>query len=275
MCTRSSIFSSRCPWRGPSTSRSGRNTLPSVPPATPPRASCATCARCWAPCWRRHAAHETDLSRDLGPCAVGVAQVRSERESSWPVQFRRASRISTSSTPGSARERGRRRESRPSRLALLRAGAAETTLSGLMAAMAAPGSNRNPSARREDGAAARRRRPPRRARGLRIGDAASDGAGRGRRADQEGVVAQASFLPAKKTACWSGSVMRAVSATRFRPAQRHGSPVAVNLIWLFEQTTSAANTTARSDRETDPQERCRERRRGGGVALLLRLATSG
>ena len=32
-------------------------------------------------------------------------------------------------------------------------------------------------------------------------------------------------------------VMHAVSQARFRPAQRHGTPVAVNLIWLFEQTT--------------------------------------
>ena len=31
--------------------------------------------------------------------------------------------------------------------------------------------------------------------------------------------------------------MQAVATTRFRPAQRHGTPVAVNLIWLFEQTT--------------------------------------
>ena len=36
---------------------------------------------------------------------------------------------------------------------------------------------------------------------------------------------------------WERRVMRAVSATRFRPAQHNGAPVAVNLIWLFEQTT--------------------------------------
>jgi hypothetical protein len=62
---------------------------------------------------------------------------------------------------------------------------------------------------------------------------------------QEGVVAQASFLPAKEDDELERMVMRAVSTTRFRPAQRHGSPVAVNLIWLFEQTTVRGKSTGK------------------------------
>ncbi len=36
--------------------------------------------------------------------------------------------------------------------------------------------------------------------------------------------------------------MDAVSSARFRPAHRRGAPVAVNLIWLFEQTTVLGKT---------------------------------
>ena len=37
-------------------------------------------------------------------------------------------------------------------------------------------------------------------------------------------------------------LMNTVSSTRFHPAHRRGAPVAVNLIWLFEQTTVLGKT---------------------------------
>jgi hypothetical protein len=54
---------------------------------------------------------------------------------------------------------------------------------------------------------------------------------------REGRVANAALLPAAYDLADSQQVIRAVSAARFTPAQRGGTPVAVNLIWLFEQTT--------------------------------------
>jgi hypothetical protein len=55
---------------------------------------------------------------------------------------------------------------------------------------------------------------------------------------QEGRVQYAAVLPAGKYGDLDARrVMHTVSSTRFRPAQRHGAPVAVNLIWVFEQTT--------------------------------------
>ena len=178
------------------------------------------------------------------------SQVRSEREASWPVQFARAfedlhfvyaglgamsATVSCVAAIGGA--------------ALLRAGAARrlavrrcwrrwprpartATRSASTSAWSCRGSTTTTSTSLE---------------GLpEIGDAASDGAGRGRRADA-GRRGRAGVVPAGqgRRRARAARDARGVDDARFRPAQRHGSPVAVNLIWLFEQTT----VRAKSDRQ--------------------------
>jgi hypothetical protein len=54
---------------------------------------------------------------------------------------------------------------------------------------------------------------------------------------QEGRVANAWVLPAWSDREAQRRVIEAVSEIRFQPAQRGGSPVAVNLLWLVERTT--------------------------------------
>ena len=185
--------------------------------------------------------NETDLSRDLESMSQSVvSRVRSERESSWPVQFARAfedlhfvyAGLGAMSATASC-------VAAIAGLLYFAPAQRDDSLSGLMAAMAAPGSNRNPLSldermelpRVDDDHVAVLEGLPESATphptALAVAGVLT----------QEGVVAQASFLPAKEDDELERSVMRAVSATRFRPAQRHGSPVAVNLIWLFEQTT--------------------------------------
>lgn len=117
----------------------------------------------------------------------------------------------------------------------------DDSLSGLITALAEPGSNRNPvqldertelpRVHEEDVMPAmfvalpdtsRPRRPAIAVTGV---------------LTQEGRVSYAAIIPAGESGDIERRVMHAVSATRFRPAQRGGSPVAVNLIWLLEQTT--------------------------------------
>lgn len=184
---------------------------------------------------------EAALARDLETMSQSVvSRVRSEREASWPVQFGRAfedlhfvyAGLGAMSATVSC-------VAAIAGLLYFAPAQRDDSLSGLLEAMAAPGSNRNPLRLDE------RMELPRfdddqvdLLEGLPAAAAphptalAVTGV-----LTQEGVVAQASFLPAKEDDELERSVMRAVSATRFRPAQRHGSPVAVNLIWLFEQTT--------------------------------------
>jgi anti-sigma factor RsiW len=185
---------------------------------------------------------ESQLARDLDTMSQSVvSRVRSEREASWPVQFAGAfedlhfvyAGLGAMSATASC-------VAAIAGLLYFAPAQRDDSLSGLLAAMAAPGSNRNPLSLDE------RMELPRLddhhvevLRGLPESvtphSTALAVAGV---LTQEGVVAQASFLPAKEDdEVERRRVMRAVSATRFRPAQRHGSPVAVNLIWLFEQTT--------------------------------------
>jgi hypothetical protein len=60
---------------------------------------------------------------------------------------------------------------------------------------------------------------------------------------QEGRVRYAAVLPAGEYRDQDARrLMNTVSSARFRPAHRRGAPVAVNLIWLFEQTTVLGKT---------------------------------
>jgi len=184
---------------------------------------------------------ETELARDLEAMSQSVvSQVRSEREASWPVQFARAfedlhfvyAGLGAMSATVSC-------VAAIAGLLYFAPAQRDDSLSGLLEAMAAPGSNRNPLSLDErmelprvdddhvdflEGLPASATPHPT---ALAVTGVLT----------QEGVVAQASFLPAREDDELERRVMRAVSTTRFRPAQRHGSPVAVNLIWLFEQTT--------------------------------------
>ena len=169
-----------------------------------------------------------------------VSRVRSEREASWPVQIARAFEDlhlvwaglgAMSATASCVATIG----------ALLYFAPAQRddSLSGVLAALAQPGSNRNPLSLDErmelprfegenvEALEALPKMTTPHPTALAVAGVLT----------QEGIVAQASFLPANEDDELERSVMRAVSATRFRPAQHNGSPVAVNMIWLFEQTT--------------------------------------
>jgi Putative zinc-finger len=54
---------------------------------------------------------------------------------------------------------------------------------------------------------------------------------------QEGRVSHASVLPSWEDREARRRVIDAVAGVRFQPAQRGGTPVAVNLLWLVEHTT--------------------------------------
>lgn len=185
--------------------------------------------------------NEDQLSHELDVMSQAVvSRVRSEREASWPVQIARAFEDlhlvwaglgAMSATASCIATIG----------ALLYFAPAQRddSLSGVLAALAQPGSNRNPLSldermelpRFEDEAVAALEALPGSTTphptALAVAGVLT----------QEGIVAQASFLPAQEDNELEQRVMRAVSATRFRPAQHNGAPVAVNLIWLFEQTT--------------------------------------
>ena len=115
----------------------------------------------------------------------------------------------------------------------------EDSLSGVLAALAEPGSNRNPVSLDE-----RMELPRFDDENVGVLEALPDATTPQASTlavagvlTQEGRVAQAEILPAREDDALERRVMQAVSATRFKPAQRDGAPVAVNLIWLFEQTT--------------------------------------
>jgi predicted anti-sigma-YlaC factor YlaD len=184
---------------------------------------------------------EAELSRDLDAMSQSVvSRVRSEREASWPVQVGRAfedlhfvyAGLGAMSATASC-------ILAIAALLYFAPAQRDDSLSGLLAAMAEPGSNRNPVSLDE------RMVLPRVADGhVDVLEGLPETSTPNPSAlavagvlTQEGIVAQASFLPAKEDDELERRVMQAVSSTRFRPAQRHGSPVAVNLIWLFEQTT--------------------------------------
>jgi len=187
---------------------------------------------------------ETELARDLEAMSQQVvSRVRSEREASWPVQIGRAFEDLHFVYAGlGAMSATLSCVAAIAGLLYFAPAQRDDSLSGLLEAMAAPGSNRNPLSIDD------RMELPRV-----DGDHVDVLEGLPESATphptalavagvltQEGVVAQASFLPAGEDDELERRVMRAVSTTRFRPAQRDGSPVAVNLIWLFEQTTVRA-----------------------------------
>ena len=184
---------------------------------------------------------ETQLSRELEAMSQSVvSRMRSEREASWPVQFGRAFEDLHFVYAGlGAMSATLSCVAAIAGLLYFAPAQRDDSLSGLMAAMAAPGSNRNPLSMDE-----RMELPRVEDDHVDVLEGLPESATPHPTAlavtgilTQEGVMAQASFLPAKEDDELERRVMRAVSATRFRPAQRHGSPVAVNLIWLFEQTT--------------------------------------
>jgi hypothetical protein len=193
---------------------------------------------------------ETELSRELEAMSQSVvSRVRTEREASWPVQFARAFEDLHFVYAGlGAMSATLSCIAAIAGLLYFAPAQRDDSLSGLLAAMAAPGSNRNPLSldersmqlpRLDDDHVAVLEGLP--------GAAAPHPSALAVAAilTQEGVVAQASFLPAKEDNELERRVMRAVSTTRFRPAQRDGSPVAVNLIWLFEQTTVRGTMTGK------------------------------
>jgi len=184
---------------------------------------------------------ETELSRELETMSQSVvSRVRSEREASWPVQFARAFEDLHFVYAGlGAMSATLSCVAAIAGLLYFAPAQRDDSLSGLLAAMAAPGSNRNPLSLDE-----RMELPRVDDDHVNVLEGLPEAATPHPTAlavagilTQEGVVAQASFLPAKEDNELERRVMRAVSTTRFRPAQRDGSPVAVNLIWLFEQTT--------------------------------------
>jgi hypothetical protein len=184
--------------------------------------------------------NEDRLSRDLETMSQAVvSRVRSEREASWPVQVARAfedlhfvyAGLGAMSATASCIL---------TIAALLHFAPAQRddSLSGVLAALAQPGSNRNPVSLDE------RMELPRFddenvgvLESLPEGSMPQTALAVAGVLTQEGRVAQAEILPRREDDELERRVMQAVSSTRFRPAQRHGSPVAVNLIWLFEQTT--------------------------------------
>ena len=186
--------------------------------------------------------NEIQLASDLDTMSqTVVSRVRTEREASWPVQFARAFEDLHFVYAGlGAMSATLSCVAAIAGLLYFAPAQRDDSLSGLLAAMAAPGSNRNPLRLDE-----RMELPRLDDDHVEVLEGLPESSTPHPTAlavagvlTQEGVVAQASFLPAKEhDELERRRVMRAVSATRFRPAQRHGSPVAVNLIWLFEQTT--------------------------------------
>jgi TonB family protein len=188
----------------------------------------------------RAARNEAQLSRDLESMSQSViGRVRSEREASWPMQFARAfedlhfvyAGLGAMSATASC-------IATIAGLLYLAPAQRDDSLSGLIAALAEPGSNRYPVSLDE---------------GMELPrvnddhvdalDALPESATAPQSAlavgvlTQEGLVSRAAVVRSSDDDELQRGVMRAVSTTRFRPAQRHGLPVAVNLIWLFEQTT--------------------------------------
>ncbi|HEY8551564.1 MAG TPA: zf-HC2 domain-containing protein [Vicinamibacterales bacterium] len=171
-----------------------------------------------------------------------ISRVRVERELSWPAQFARlfedmhlvwAGLAATGATAAC--------------IALVAAllqfapDPREDSLSGVLAALAAPGSNRNPVRIDE------RTQLPRLdeddvlpamfaalpdTSALQHTPLAVAGI-----VTQEGVLAHASLLSGADYRDAERRVINTVQHSRFRPAQRGGEPVAVNLVWLLEQTT--------------------------------------
>ena len=185
--------------------------------------------------------NEDRLSRDLEMMSqTVVSRVRSEREASWPVQVGRvfedlhfvyAGLGAMSATASCILTIA----------ALLHFAPAQRddSLSGVLAALAQPGSNRNPVSLDE-----RMELPRFDDENVGVLESLPEASTPHTSAlavagvlTQEGRVAQIEILPAKEDDELERRVRQAVSTTRFRPAQRHGAPVAVNLIWLFEQTT--------------------------------------
>ena len=121
------------------------------------------------------------------------------------------------------------------------------SLSGVLAALAAPGSDRNPM-RLDEGTELPRVNEedvmpailvplPAVATGRPVSLAIAGVL------TQEGRVRNAALLPAGEYGDLDAQrVMHAMSSTRFHPAQLRGAPVAVSLIWLFEQTTVLGKT---------------------------------
>ena len=184
---------------------------------------------------------ETELARDLEAMSQSVvSQVRSEREASWPVQVARAFEDlhfvyaglgAMSATASCVLTIAAVLHFAPAQR--------EDSLSGVLAALAEPGSNRNPVSLDE-----RMELPRFDDENVGVLEALPDATTPQASTlavagvlTQEGRVAQAEILPAREDDALERRVMQAVSATRFKPAQRDGAPVAVNLIWLFEQTT--------------------------------------
>ena len=187
---------------------------------------------------------DEQLERDLDTMSQSVvSRVRTEREASWPVQIAHAfedlhfvyAGLGAMSATASCLVA-------IAGMLYFAPAQRDDSLSGRMAAISQAGSNRYPMALDEG------MQMPR------VGDETADLLGAlpevpepGALAvagvvTQEGTMAQASVLPAKEAGEMERRVMQAVSSTRFRPAQRQGAPVAVNLIWLFEQTTVRGTT---------------------------------
>jgi hypothetical protein len=182
---------------------------------------------------------DAQLERDLDTMSQSVvSRVRTEREASWPVRIAHAfedlhfvyAGLGAMSATASCIVA-------IAGLLYFAPAQRDDSLSGRMAAISQAGSNRYPVALDEG------MQMPR------VEDETADLLGAlpevpepaalavAGVVTQEGTMAQASVLPAKEAGEMERRVMQAVSSTRFRPAQRQGSPVAVNLIWLFEQTT--------------------------------------
>ena len=185
--------------------------------------------------------NEDMISHDLETMSQQVvSRVRSERESSWPVQvahafedlhFVYAGLGAMSATASCVLTIA----------ALLHFAPAQRddSLSGVLAALAQPGSNRNPVSLDE-----RMELPRFDDEDVGLLESLPEASEPQTSAlavagvlTQEGRVSQAAILPRREDDELERRVMQAVATTRFRPAQRHGTPVAVNLIWLFEQTT--------------------------------------
>jgi hypothetical protein len=190
---------------------------------------------------------EAELSRDLDAMSQSVvSRVRTEREASWPVQVARAfedlhfvyAGLGAMSATASC-------VATIAALLYFAPAHRDDSLSGMLGALAQPGSNRNPVTLDE-----RIMELPRvddenvEAFEAALPDAVAQPSALAVTGilTQEGVVAQASFLRRQEDGAFGRQVMHAVSQARFRPAQRHGEPVAVNLIWLFEQTTVRATS---------------------------------
>jgi TonB family protein len=184
--------------------------------------------------------NEPQLARDLETMSQSViSRVRTEREASWPVQFARAfedlhfvyAGLGAMSATASC-------VATIAGLLYLAPAQRDDSLSGLIAALAEPGSNRYPVSL-DEGMELPRLNDDH----VDALDALPESAAAPQSAlavgvlTQEGMLSQAEVLRASADDELGRGVMRAVSSTRFRPAQRHGAPIAVNLIWLFEQTT--------------------------------------